>query len=103
MDNPNQFDYVGGNPVGCSTGAHLWDEQEGHIGVEQDGDLTKLKLRCLRCGRQFDISAPLEINRFIKSGNNIQPPSTYRTAPPEMRVQERKQIEDSDILTRILG
>lgn len=104
----NQFDYAGGVPVGCNTGAHLIDEQIGHIGIEKDGDLTKLKVRCLRCNRQIDISAPLELNQFIKSDNqppvtNMQPPAIYRTPTPEVQTQGVAPMEGSDILKRLLG
>lgn len=103
----NQFDHAGSIPVGCSTGAHLWDEQEGHIGIESDGDLTKLKLKCLRCGRQFDVSAPLDVNRFIKTDNQpvvkIQPPAIYRTPPEEVQTSGVRSEEGSELLKRLLG
>ena len=92
----NKIDRVGQIEEGCRTGVHLWDEKEGHSTVETDGDLTKVKLRCLLCGRQYDISVPLGLNAFI----NKQPQQSQ--PPQKTEIQNNTDEGQSDILKRLL-
>ena len=103
MDELNKFERLGHITEGCQSGQHLWDEAEGHSTVEADGDLTKIKMRCLVCRKQFDISAPLGLNGFI----NKQPMPEPQKIPTQ-QIQRTEQpteeyIQQSDILKRILG
>ena len=101
MDDINKFEHAGQATEGCQSGQHVWDEAEGHSTVETDGDLTKIKLRCLMCQKQFDISAPLGLNDFIGK----QPVHTTQFSPQIQRAEPltTNEIGQSDILKRILG
>lgn len=98
----NKFEHSGQVTEGCSTGTHIWDEGEGHSTVEKDGDLTKIKLRCLACGKQFDISAPLGLNDFIGRQQNNIDRTVYDTST-QQRNEVSNNEENSDILKRLLG
>lgn len=106
----NKFEHSGGIPVGCNTGAHLFDEQEGHQKIEKDGELTKLSLFCLRCQKWFAISAPLEINHMIDqlAGQPVQENQNVYTPThtvPKFNLQETtvQSDERSEMLKRLLG
>lgn len=102
MNDLNKFEHSGQITEGCQSGQHLWDETEGHIGIEKDGDMTKIKIRCLVCGKQFDISAPLGLNEYIDQQNNHQHSTgVNRQYAPNIRAND--DVEQSDILKRILG
>ena len=105
MDELNKFERVGQTTEGCDSGQHMWDEAEGHSTVEQDGDLTKIKMRCLVCRKQFDFSAPFGLNRFINKQESpdvvVQPKQTM----PQIRRDEsatEEYIDQSEILKRLL-
>ena len=102
MDDINKFEHAGQTTEGCQSGQHVWDEAEGHSTVEADGDLTKIKLRCLMCQKQFDISAPLGLNEFIGKQQNITTPPINYGGGASGAGGMNANVE-SDILKRILG
>ena len=104
--NENKFEHSGQIPIGCNSGDHLWDEREGKIGIEADGDLTKIKTRCIRCGQQFDMSVPLDLNQFIEGSSVAPQPQRNYSMPTQQTQQIQHNEEDtdrSDILRRLLG
>lgn len=111
MQEENKFERAGSISYGCATGAHLWDEDMGHSTVERDGNLTKLKIRCLRCGVQFDISAPLELNDMIGKTTAApqQRPSQPVVSTPQPQYQPQPVTRPAgnddrpDIIRRLLG
>jgi hypothetical protein len=108
--NENKFEHSGQIPIGCNSGDHLWDDREGKLGIEADGDLTKIKAKCIRCGQQFDMSVPLDLNQFLpQTSAPVQPNRVtierFSVEPrPIRQTQEDKDIVgQSDILRRLLG
>lgn len=99
MDDINKFEHSMRKVDGCANGKHQFDEREGHSTVEVDGDLTKIKMKCLLCGKQIDISAPLDLNRFIGRQEETAPQNTPQIQRTEQPTNNSGQ---SDILKRLL-
>ena len=102
MTNTNTFEHAGQIVVGCTGGQHLWDEEEGHSTVEKDSDLTKIKLKCLRCEKQFDITAPFGFNRFIRDSQPERKPIVEKTITNDDQQQPLEETEMSPMLKRLL-
>ena len=106
MEDVNKCEHLGQITEGCQSGQHLWDEREGHSTVETDGELTKIKMLCLVCHRQFDISALFGLNRFIGTDtlSTIEKPNNINQSLNwEEKTTMNDYIEQSEILKRILG
>ena len=110
MERLDQWEHVESIDGGCNAGNHLWDDKEGNIGIETDGNLTKIKVKCLRCGKQTDISSPLDLNRFLgQSQDNVpQPSSTQPTFANDQDSTNNRHYEASselgaEILKKLLG
>lgn len=104
MSDLNKFESLGQITEGCGNGKHMFDESEGHIGIEQDGNNTKIKLKCLVCGKQIDISAPFGLNEYLKQGHQpIQPQVRISSGSASGSSGHGAPSEQSDILKRILG
>lgn len=107
MPEDNIFEHGESIPQGCMNNQHLWDEEMGHSTVEKDGNLTKLKLRCVRCGIQYDISAPLELNDFIGKSSQQQINTQPQPVPQQQTIvtspQPGENDDRPDIIKRLLG
>lgn len=96
----NKFEHAGQLSSGCSAGEHLLDDREGHMGIETDGDFTKIIMKCLACGKHIGISAPLGLNDFLNKQSNPTTESTHQN--PLSQEDETSFAGQSDVLKRIL-
>lgn len=49
---------------GCHNGKHEYDRSDVQLGVA--GDLTRVSMRCINCGKRVAIEADLNINDIIR-------------------------------------
>ena len=81
----NKFEHMQVGGKGCKDGMHRPNMEEGQIGIEKDGELTKLRFRCVACGMSYGISAPLGLNEYIGDTPDVQQEITnYPTHPTPM-------------------
>ena len=96
----NKFEHMQVEGKGCENGIHIPDDREGNIGIEKDGELTKLIFRCIACGLEYSVSAPLGLNQYLKDGpSKIPEIATQPTMQRNNTTVQPMAVEEGQNLT----